>query len=619
MSAPPAETPAHPPRETEARPVSSVIDVFRVFWSLKLTIAKNHLKKIKKHYYIHIAAGGVALAMVLFGLLGGFSITFWWLLSPERAIFGEPMLKRLIGMVMLAFFSMLTFSNLIIMLTTSYISREVEYFMAQPIGHRLLYFCKFGESTLYSSWAFLILSAPFFLSLAAAAEPLRSLAGIEGARSISSSFELNLFIPRAHWSYYAIVPALMLPFIMIPAGLGAIIAILVTTYFPAKRMIRLAVVLAIVGVLAALVSSQFAGAGLQTGVGDEQASRAEMARVMAFMGVGDVVWFPSTWFGRGVKAALLRDWPEVRFWGALLYAGAFMTLQVCQWLAGPLYYRGFVSSRNSGTNQRRRAGGLYKLFDTLLAPLPSQTRALMVKDLTVFWRDPAQWGQLMILFGLLFLYIANLGSASELTKYRINIPLFKSLITLFNIGSTCFILAILTTRFIYPMLSLEGKQQWAIGLAPLPRTALVWVKYLLCWVSSMAITVPLICFSSFMLRADLFVATLSIGTIIVMSMGLNSLAIGLGALMPNFQEDNPARIANGLGGTVNIMASMLYVALTVLFEFPLIAARQTWGQTGVGVSPALLIVAPICLIALQAVVIPLPLYLGLKHWKKLEF
>ena len=52
---------------------------------------------------------------------------------------------------------------------------------------------------------------------------------------------------------------------------------------------------------------------------------------------------------------------------------------------------------------------------------------------------------------------------------------------------------------------------------------------------------------------------LTLATIFLMSVALTSLAIGLGALFPNFKEDNPAWIANGLGGTLNIVLSMLYI------------------------------------------------------------
>lgn len=586
-----------------------------LFWRIKSRIATNHLRDIKRHHYVHVAAGVFTIALLLTTLLVGFSFIFHWLLHPEQQPFGAPMLKRLVGMTMLAFFSMLTFSNLIIMLTTTYISREVEFLMAQPISHRRLYFCKFSESSLYSSWAFLILAVPFFVALAGIGDSVV----VEGGQFMSvvahyRGWRFRDLLPAVHWSFPFLVLALLLPFLAIPASVGAILSMIVTAYFPAKRAIRLAAALALIGIGGTLLYGRFAGTNLNVGDG----RMAEIGRVMKFLGIGDVPWFPSTWFARGVRAALVRDWKETFFWGSMLYSTSFLALDVCRMLAGRLYYRGFCSSRSSGTSRRTREGGLYRLFDSLLSPIPSSTRALMVKDLTVFWRDPAQWGQLMVLFGLLFIYIANLGNASQLSRYRIDFPMFKSLMTLFNLGSTSFILSILTTRFVYPMLSLEGKQQWVIGLAPLGATRLVWSKYALCWFCSLCITAPLVLLSCYMLRADAFVVALSLGTILMMSLGLNSLAIGLGALMPNFQEDNPARIANGLGGTVNIVASMLYVALTCGLLFGVIVHHVT-GREGGQFMQFMRNAAVPMMLGLHALVIVVPLRLGLRHWRRLEF
>ncbi len=44
-----------------------------------------------------------------------------------------------------------------------------------------------------------------------------------------------------------------------------------------------------------------------------------------------------------------------------------------------------------------------------------------------------------------------------------------------------------------------------------------------------------------------------------MSYGLTSLALSLGALVPNFRESNPARIVSGFGGTVCLIASFVYI------------------------------------------------------------
>ncbi|MBI1783678.1 hypothetical protein HYR69_00920 [Candidatus Sumerlaeota bacterium] len=581
---------------------SNPINITRLFWRVKLKLGYNYLTNIKKHFYVHVAVGVVVILFLLIGGLVGFSFLFNWLLKADQQPFGAPMLKRLIGMVFLAFFSMLTFSNLIIMLTTSYISREVEFYMAQPLGHRRLFFCKFVESTLYSSWAFLVLSLPFLLALG-------------GTKFADENFGWKTIIPDSPWTFYPVTALLLLPYIVIPASIGATIALVITGYFPAKRMFRLAFALAAIAVVLAIISGKQMGIKLRVTPGD----RGEIARVMSFMGIGDIEWMPSTWFARGLRAAMDSDWKELFFWGGLLYSAALMALQICYWLVAPLYYRGFCSARSSGTAHRNRSGGLYALFDHLTRRLPSAVRSLVVKDLTVFWRDPAQWGQLMVLFGLLFIYVINLGSASEISQIRTNVPIFKSLTSLFNIGATCFVLAILSTRFVYPMLSLEGKQQWVIGLAPIPRTRLVWVKFILCWICSLGLSLPLIGLSCYALQTEWPITILSIVTILVMSMGLNALAIGLGALMPNFQEDNPARIANGLGGTINVIVSLIYIGATLAFETPFVWAHINHAIPGDAYGRTMFYLSFPLLLFLQIIVITGPLVLGLRHWEKLEF
>jgi ABC-2 type transport system permease protein len=562
-----------------------------LFTWVKLRIARNYMGRVSRHVAIQTIVVSTVMLLLLIGGYYLFAFIFRFLQQDANQPFGAPLSKRLVGMAMLAFFSMLIFSNLIITLTTTYISREVEFFMGLPVGHRALFFYKFGESTLYSSWAFAILSLPFFIAIGRAHDP------------------------SAGWTFYPVIFALLVPFVLIPSALGAIFALLVARFLPARRMIRLGIGLAALSLLIAIALGRFVGL-TQLRAGSQ---RGQIAQVMSFMGFGDAAWAPSTWLARGMRGALDGNWSEVSFWGGMLLATALMSLQICYWLAGRLYFAGFGSSRNSGTALRRRAEGLYGFFDRLMRPLRPPIRALVVKDLTIFWRDPAQWGQLMVLFGLLVIYVANLGSARELSRIQIDLPVWQSLVSLGNVGAVCFVLSILTTRFFYPMLSLEGKQQWVIGLAPLGRTRLVWVKCGVCWIGSLALTVPLTLFSCAMLGADRFVTLLSLATVAILSMGLNSLAIGLGALMPNFQEDNPSRIANGMGGTLNVILSLIYIGLSVVLEAPFVWDYFGRARPEAGWGGAIFTAAPILWFALQATVIALPLHLGLRHWKRLEF
>lgn len=579
----------------EERPLSPAPpegrNVFGLFGRVKLRLAWNYLRDFKRHFVVHVVVGFGTLALLLIGGFFLFHFLFRFLQHPDQQPFGVPMMNRLIGMVYLAFFSMLTFSNLIIMLTTTYISREVEFYMSQPVGHRRLFFCKLCESTLYSSWAFIVLSLPFIFALGRTAQP------------------------PAHWSFYPMAVLSYLPFVMLPAALGAIAVLLVTAFVPAKQTFRLAIILA--GVLL-LFAMAFGRQAVGEGFGDAE-QRESVARVMRFMGIGDIVWMPSTWLTRAIRAALVGDWRDQGFWSALLASTSLMSLQVCYWLAKPLYFRGYCASRSSTTTGRKREGGYYQFFDRLVSPLPSTTRALVVKDLTVFWRDPAQWGQLVILFGMLLIYILNLGGASELTRLQNRLPFWQTLVSLFNIGATCFVLSILSTRFIYPMLSLEGKQQWTIGLAPLRRTHLVWVKYFVAWACSLGITVPLILLSCWVLRTDWLITVFSLVTIVVMSMGLNSMAVGLGALLPNFAEDNPSRIANGLGGTLNVILSLIYIGGSISLQGPVLWNYAHQHRPEALISPPIVYATVAGWFLLQLLFILIPMAAGLRHWRRLEF
>ena len=87
----------------------------------------------------------------------------------------------------------------------------------------------------------------------------------------------------------------------------------------------------------------------------------------------------------------------------------------------------------------------------------------------MFWRDTAQWGQSVMLFGLLGVYIINLRHFT----HQLRSPFWINLVAYLNLTACALNLATLTTRFVYPQFSLEGQRLWIVGLAPLglPRNA----------------------------------------------------------------------------------------------------------------------------------------------------
>jgi hypothetical protein len=84
-------------------------------------------------------------------------------------------------------------------------------------------------------------------------------------------------------------------------------------------------------------------------------------------------------------------------------------------------------------------------------------------------------------------------------------------------------------------------------------------------------------------------AAVQIVTMLAVCTGLCGLAVGLGARLPEFGQKNAARIANGFGGTVNLVASVVLV-LTMLVGMAYLGIRNRHdGFTGPVTTTALAI------------------------------
>jgi len=203
-----------------------------------------------------------------------------------------------------------------------------------------------------------------------------------------------------------------------------------------------------------------------------------------------------------------------------------------------------------------------------LPGLSSDVRGILAKDIRLFWRDTTQWGQTLVLFGLLGVYILNLRHFS----HQLTNPFWVHLVSYLNLGACALNLATLTTRFVFPQFSLEGKRVWIVGMAPMGLGRVVMAKYLLACVASLGLTVGLMALSCHMLNLPGWRTAFFVGTVGVMTLAMNALAMGLGALYPNLKEDHPGKIVSGFGGTCCLVVSFLYVVAAVV----LLAVGTPW-------------------------------------------
>jgi ABC-2 type transport system permease protein len=264
--------------------------------------------------------------------------------------------------------------------------------------------------------------------------------------------------------------------------------------------------------------------------------------------------------------------------------------------------------------------GILNRVEKLVGARRSPTRTLAMKDLRLFWRDPSQWAQFAIFFGLLIVYVSNLRNYEKFIG-----PEWQTRIAFLNLGSAALVLSVLTTRFVFPLFSLEGRRFWIVGLAPIRRSRLLFQKFFLSIATTLVFTEALMLVSSMALKLSATVVVVSCATMFLMNFSMAGLSVGLGALYPNFKEDNTARIVSGLGGTLNFILSMLYVAVVVLLEGLVVwdytvKGRTAWIFTILNMDFQQAILAAFAVVlAISLFTAAVPMYLGIRNVNRLEF
>ncbi|HUF80020.1 MAG TPA: hypothetical protein VMN03_02710 [Burkholderiales bacterium] len=512
-------------------------------------------------------------------------------------LIGTLLSERIFYLMFFFFFLMLVFSNTIISYTMLFRSRETAWLMTLPIRHRTLFTWKCLETLVISSWGLIFISTPL-------------LAAYGQINNVDPWFYIRAFL-------------VYLPFVAIPAALAAWF-LLVALRLTSRR------VLVVLGILAAgLLARHIAGVYSEQRELQEQEGTnivVTMNQVLEHTSLSVHPLVPSTWMSDTLVYWAKGFGARGYFFCLLIVSYALMGLLITYSVASRVFIPAWNTSihRRAASSwsrrQRRLRHGIRPACVPLSRafPLPKSRRAfraLVVKDFLIFWRDPSQWVQFIIIFGLLFIYVLNLRNMG----YDYRDSFWSTVIAHLNLGVCSLALSTLTTRFVFPQFSLEGRRLWILGLAPFGLGKIVMQKFWCSWVVAGALTVSLIVLSGRILELPGHSVAFFACAIGVLSVGLTALAIGLGTLFPNLREANPAKIVSGFGGTLCLILSFLYI---VLFIFILaIPAAVPLAKSGFlqsldyGSTLGIAIAADLVLTAVTAGV---PLIFALRRVKNLE-
>lgn len=163
---------------------------------------------------------------------------------------------------------------------------------------------------------------------------------------------------------------------------------------------------------------------------------------------------------------------------------------------------------------------------------------------------------------------------------------------------------------------------WLLRSSPLDVRSLFWSKYWVGTVPLLLVALPLIVVTNRVLQVSPFIFALSTVTMTVATFALTALALGFGALFPNFETDNAAEIPTSFGGLLYMMTALGYLVGVILLEaWPvyvyLSANLRGEGERNIPALPFVMGLAGVAALTVAAVV--MPLRAGVRRVRALDF
>jgi ABC-2 type transport system permease protein len=530
----------------------------------------------------------VILAIVAGGFWAGVFGILYRVLKSLRSVeeLGPLIPGKMLGLILLSFVSILVLSNVITALSSFFLAKDLDLLVSAPVDWLRLYLAKLGETLLHSSWMVALMAVPILTAY-----------GVVYKGGV-------LFAP------YAILA--ILPMLILPAVLGSAITLILVNIFPARRTRDLLSIIALGAAGGVILLFRI--------IRPEQLARPEGFRnlldfVILLRGPTSP-FLPSEWASQAIMSYLRRDldpFPLLLLWST---AAGFITLGAV--LHRSLYPQGFTKAQEGA--ERFIRGGLWRwTVGSLLGWLPVAKREFVLKDIKLFFRDTTQWSQLILLAVLVVVYLFNI-QALPLHRGEPVGFFYVNLVSFLNLGLAGFVLASIAARFIFPSVSLEGRQMWLLRSSPLDLRALLWSKYWVGTVPLLALGLLLTGLTNALLEVSTFMMVLSLATMTALTLAIAAMALAFGALYPQFETENAAQIPTSFGGLVFMMATIALLAavLMTLSRAVYTYVRGAWEGQSQGLTPEMLLWFAVAAAMCAAATI-IPLRLALKKMESFEF
>lgn len=489
------------------------------------------------------------------------SILFWIMLFRSSLLVvseamkldpvGQLLVQKLVSITLLIFFGILVFSNIVTAFSSFYLAEELEFLVTKPVPRDSFFTARYTEALLQSSWVVLLFGTPIFIA-----------AGV-GAGAAPA--------------YYLTLALVLIPFVAIPTGFAALLSLFVTNILAADRTRDAALFFGLIAfsVLFVVIRTLQPERLLNPESFD---SIGEMVRLLS---APTTSYLPHDWALNVLMPTMFSSGPPDLNAAALLFITPVALYFINAWFHRAFYMRGY-SKAQEGRHGRSvltvLRDWLFKSTSTVrgsmqanLATIARQgqkpvnaLKQLAQKDIIIFTRDASQWSQLLVVVAIMAIYLVNF-KYFEIAANEDFIGQFG--LYSFNLAACGFVTVALSGRFLFPAVSVEGRSFWLILQAPISLERFLIGKLLGMMLPIVIIAQILIWASNLLVGQSLPNCLMASALTLLNTIIATSMAVGFGAVYPQFHNPNAAKIASSFGAVIYMVLAIFTIMFVIASTF----------------------------------------------------
>lgn len=431
-------------------------------------------------------------------------------------VIGSLFIVRILALAFISSFIMVIFSSLTVSLSTMYDAKDLEFLISSPVNFGSIYLIKFFSVVVRSSWMIMVVLIPFSMAFA--------------------------YVKNFSFYQYIFLFLSIFMKIFISVCIGCFVSIGLSYFFPYKRLKN--IVLIIIILFTAFLYSLFRVSQPERLLSPDKFS--ELLEYLDFLSKPVGKNLPSWWVSEIFRGFMVNNFKIVYINLLKLFILSFIIFIIFYILGQKMYFKGIF---NNFVDKQKN-----KFFnkDILVKP---RLNSLMSKEFKLFFREPVQWVQLVVVISLIVIYTFSIAKIPVEVKY------LRVTIAFFNLGSIIFILTALVLRFVFIQPSIEYKNFWLIKSLPIALSEFFIIK-LFIYLPLVIIPTLIMCvLSNYILKIEKILFVLSLLITLISSVIITIAGYSLGILFPKKEYKDIVQIETSFGGLIFIILSLCYIVL----------------------------------------------------------